>query len=497
MASSDPNNEPEPRELLGDVLDDPERGRERLPYIVGLFESEDRITRVYGAWTCCFLANKLDDDAVDYMVRRLSDRLDETHASLELTATLDYISARHSEQVERILDEMEEEQEDSGHIPLPRVGDFTRSHYYSNDSSRKGVARPRIAGSDQSENPRRTYADREREEREQDELNREREAEREDDTPDSDEEEEGGQRGDSGDEKTPESDAVMGKERTEIAGIATRSRFNKLHILATSKPDRYADIYDALVARRGEEKAVALRLLHQPDIGERPAFAERVKEALQQWNEVDDHEHVVSVLDWGVDPRPWLATVFTGESLAGRDARPLEIGLQEGIRLADAISSGHRKGVVYGGIDAANVIYPGDILASGEGYRLPLLDNVSLMSAFRFHFAPSHCLDPRYAAPEYFSREYGRVDHATDIYQFGAVLYRLFTGEPPFSGEFVDVRKQSLSEHPVPPTQKVDHLPPALDDIVSKAMAKQKLTRYETVEHLQQELAGVMEDTNG
>ena len=41
------------------------------------------------------------------MVRRLTDRLDEAHVSLELTATLDYISTRHSEQVESILEEME------------------------------------------------------------------------------------------------------------------------------------------------------------------------------------------------------------------------------------------------------------------------------------------------------------------------------------------------------------------------------------------------------
>ena len=236
-------------------------------------------------------------------------------------------------------------------------------------------------------------------------------------------------------------EAVMGQERTEIGGIATRSRFDKIHILATSERDRYANIYDALVARRGEEKAVALRLLHQPPVGERPAFAERLKQVLRQWSEIGDHDHIVTVLDWGVDPRPWLATVFTGESLAQRDPRPLALGLREAVHLADAISYGHRNEVIHGGLDPRNVNYPTDVLTSEEPYRLPLLDNVSLMSAFRFYFEPTLCLDPRYAAPEYFSREYGRVDHSTDIYQLGAVLYRLFTGKHRSRGNLTPFEK--------------------------------------------------------
>ena len=82
-------------------------------------------------------------------------------------------------------------------------------------------------------------------------------------------------------------------------------------------------------------------------------------------------------------------------------------------------------------------------------------------------------------------------------FDFAFVNYYLvrFTGEAPFSGEFTEVREQVLSVDPVPPSERVDGLTPAVDDIISKAMAKQKLTRYETVEHLIQELAGLREAT--
>jgi hypothetical protein len=498
MASPDRDDGPEPRELLSDALDDPQRGKERLPYTVGLFESDDRSTRLYAAWTCCFLANELDDDgAIEYLVRRLSDRLDEEHVSLELTTTLDYISTRHSDQVERILGQMDEKERESGDIPLPSVGGFTRSHYYSSDTSREGVGRTQIAGEDRVESPRRAYADTEREEREQDEYERERE--------DSDEEPADGQSSDAGrmgpegseSDEASDSEAAMAEERTEISSIAARSRFDKLHILASRNRGRYADVYDSLVAQRGEEWAVALRLLHQPDPGGQPDFQRRVEMALSQWSAIHEHEHIVTILDWNVEPRPWLATMFTGDSLADEGTRPLEIGLQEAIYLADAVSHAHRNGVVHGGIDPKNVVYPGDILDSGTEQQLPLLDNFGVMSAFRFHFEPSLLLDPRYAAPEYFDDQYGRIDHTTDIYHLGAVLYRMFTGEPPYSGQFTDVRESVLARQPPAPSEVDESLPAALDEVISKAMANQKLTRYETVEHLQQELASIREGSNG
>ncbi len=500
MASSNPEDGPEPRELLGEVLDEPERGKERLPYIVGLFDSEERTTRLYAAWTCCVLANELDEDAIEYMVRRLTDRLDDTHVSLELTTTLDYISTRHSKQVGRILEEIEDERQVANDIPFPAVGGFTRSHYYSSDTSRDGIGRTHVAGSNTSDSPRRAYPDREREKRERDESEHDEsdgERDRENAASGPTDTDEGEDVGDKREGGTAPADATMAQERTEISAIATRSRFDNLHILATRQRDRYADVYDALVARRGEEMAVALRLVHQPSLGERPTFADRVSGALRQWTRIDDHDHVVRVLDWGIDPRPWLATGFTRESLAEQDAKPGTLGLAEAVHLADAVSYAHQNGVVHGGIDPRNVVYPGDVLASGGDHRLALLDNVALMSAFRFHFEPSLCLDPRYAAPEYYRRAYGRIDHATDIYQLGAVLYRLFTGTPPFSGDFEEVRESVLSTEPVPPSERTEGVPSALDDIISKAMAKQKLTRYETVEHLQQELVGLMEETDG
>ena len=475
----------DPYGMLVDCLQDPAAGKSRLPRIVGLFESDERVTRLCAAWACCLLATEIeDDDTIEYLVRRLSDRLDAEYVSLELTTTLDYISTLYSEQVETILDEMDEEERDRGDIPLPRVGNFTRANYYSRDHTRQGVGRTRVAGGDDAGDPRAAYADRVQEEREQTERERERD-------PDHDE-------GDADDETPADSPAAAGggsgpmaQQRSEVSSIATRSRFDKLHILATRERSRYADVYEALVGQSGEEQAVALRLLHRPEgDGARLQFGRRVERELANWAAVSDNAHVVSVLDWSVEPRPWVATQFTGEPLSEIGRIPPEQVLADGIDLAGAVSSLHRRGVVHGGIDPGNVIYPEDVVESPDN-QPPFLDNVGLVNAFRFHFQPTLMLDPRFAAPEYFDRQYGRIGPATDVYHLGAVLFYMVTGQPPYSGQFEQVRDDVLDAETPVPSRIDDEVPAALDDVVAKAMATQKLTRYETVEHLEQELSGI------
>lgn len=229
MASSDPDELDEPYSLLVTVLEDPARGKQRLPHIVRHFESDERRVRLCAAWACSLVANHLEDeDTIEYLVRRLSDRLDDEFVSLELTTTLDYISTRHPEQVERILEAMDEEERERGDIPLPEVGNFTRSHYYNQEHTREDIGRTRIAGEGGSDDPRTAYADRQHEERERDEHERER-----DSSDDSTAEDEAD---DDTDDEEPF--GAMGRQRTEVASIATRSRFDKLHILAARQRER-------------------------------------------------------------------------------------------------------------------------------------------------------------------------------------------------------------------------------------------------------------------
>ena len=255
--------------------------------------------------------------------------------------------------------------------------------------------------------------------------------------------------------------------------IESRSHFDELEVIAPKTERRYANVVRTRGVTDGEERGVAVRLCHTP--GER-GFSPEVATQLADWHRVDE-SGVVATADWGEKPRPWVATEYVEETLADRGRLTPREFLVHATTLTAALAQLHQHDVVHGGIDPHNVAYGADSL---DDATRPMLDNVGLMSVYRTYFDPTEYLDPRYAAPEYFEREYGKLDHATDIYQLGMVLYNASTGRPPFDGSFAEIRQQVLKQQPPAPSTLNDAVPEAFDEIVAKATGKQKLTRYET-----------------
>lgn len=480
-----------PNELITAVFEDPAQGRRRLPELIGLLEADDNRTRLAAALSSCLVAAEYPD-TVPYLVRRLSDRLGESEVSLELTHALDYLADRYPDTVERVLDELETEAAEAAdrrELPLPETGNFTRSYYYDATPERgSGGGRIRLPRSEGEDDPRLTYADGVPDQVGQFETG-----------PDDRPSQSAGTNGESDESSTTtdagQSPGALVRRTTDVSDIAVRSRFDQLHIIAAPKRSRYSTDYDALVGTAGEEEAIALRILHLPsDEAGRQAFENAGGEHLGRWAAIDDHPHVVSLRDWAVEPRPWVATSFAGESLVDQDRLEPDRALHDALALADAMAYSHRKDTVHGGIDAGNVAYPRDVLGSND-QEPPLLNNFGMLHVYRPHANPVRFLDPRYAAPEYYDRRFGSIDAATDVYQLGAVIYRLYTGKPPMTGSFESVKSAVTgSETPVP-GDAVEGIPPAIDEVVAKAMATEKLHRYETVELLRQELAGLQGDS--
>jgi len=483
------------RGVLFEVFADPAGTVHRLPAVLGQLESDEQSVRLRAAAACCLIAVESDDErVVEYLVRRLSDRLTDDEVSLELTVALDYLSSSFAGQVEPVLAELSDTSE---RVPLPRVGNFTRNYYYGQGPGRAGVGRLRVAGAETPETPAQVVADRQREERQRvarERAGRQREDEEGAGTggPDgrADEHEPGAHP--SGEESFAGNPAAAVRRTRDVSAIAVRSRFDELHVLGERHSGRYATTYEALVGEGSDQRAVALRLLDRPSEGVTPQFDRALAEQLGRWEAASDHDNVVTVLDWGVEAEPWVATALIDGMLAERDRPSLAVAFRNALSLADAVSHLHGAGVVHGGLDPGTVVYPGERFDDAE--RGPLLNNVGLINVFRYYVEPANCLDPRYAAPEFYDDRFGRVDHATDVYQLGAVFYRLFTGRPPVTGEFEDVRQAVLSGPPPTASSVVDGLPAELDDLLAKTMAGQKLRRYETVEQLRGELASLADD---
>jgi hypothetical protein len=270
--------------------------------------------------------------------------------------------------------------------------------------------------------------------------------------------------------------------------IELYSRFDELSVLEPEQALRYGSAVRSHATVGDEELGLAVRLIELPEDSEtRTQFAAGVAEQLAAWEGITDHPGVLTVHDWGDQPRPWLATPYVNGTLADRGRIGLSRALAEAVHLARALGHCHRNGVIHGGIDPHSIVYPEATL---DGLPKPRLDNVGLFQEAATHLSPRTYLDPRYAAPEYFDSDCGRVDQTTDVYQLGASLYRLFTGRAPYTGEKDAVRRAVLHDQPPAPSEVAD-LPPSLDPVFEKALETRKLTRYESIAALRADLTAV------
>jgi PAS domain S-box-containing protein len=96
---------------------------------------------------------------------------------------------------------------------------------------------------------------------------------------------------------------------------------------------------------------------------------------------------------------------------------------------------------------------------------------------------------PAYMAPEQAQGRLDQIDHRTDIYGLGAILYEILTGRPPFVGaNTLDVLKKAIRGNPPAPREILPDVPPALEAVCLKALAKDPQQRYGRAAELAQEV---------
>ena len=241
------------------------------------------------------------------------------------------------------------------------------------------------------------------------------------------------------------------------------------------------------------EKKVALKVLSE-DFARKADLVARFMQEAKAASKIG-HENIVDITDFGetASGSVFFAMEFLdGMDLAGHiksgGAMPFTRAKHIMNQICRALGAAHAKGIIHRDMKPENVYL---VTREGRGDFVKVLDfGIAKMSALDEGGSRLTRTGMIFGTPEYMSPEQARgdkPDHRVDIYAAGCILYEMLTGDVPFHAEtFMGVLTKHMFENPEPPSQRNPgaNIPPDVEEVCLKALAKDRDQRYQTMKEL-------------